>query len=256
MRRTPNIDRFRGFSPQNCPFKHPWCLASRNVYELGGLTAESKLYGSERMVDHLGREFPTWQLGDWDWDALLLMQDAAPHDPIAARIGKHPDPFSARNFIEEPRAGGAQTNRNLHELAGHLECRKLAGSVFAGVLKPGTDYSGSVGKLLNCPHIRTYCLNVLRWVLNEDGRSTPRTICCLGEHAFEVVCELLDISVCERARLNRVRGSITQVGRFNIAYLWHPSRWPRSRYWPPGGRVVAEAAWRRMADETGIRWKP
>ncbi|GMV24144.1 MAG: hypothetical protein AMXMBFR58_01750 [Phycisphaerae bacterium] len=254
MRRTPNIDQFRDFRPQDCPFKHPWCMASRNVYELAGLAAEPKLYGSERMVDRLGREVPQWQLGDWDWDVLLLMQDAAPHDHIAARIGKHPDPFSARNFIEEPRAGGAPTNRNLLELTSHLGCRKLAGSAFAGILKPGADYSGPVDGLLRCPHIRAYCLEVLRCVLNEDGTTTSRTICCLGGPAFELVSELLNISAMEQERLGRERGSIARVGRFNVAYLWHPSRWPDPRYWPPGGRVVAEAGWRRMADEAGLHW--
>jgi|GEM_PF-1921073 len=256
MRRTPSIDRFRTFRPRDCPHKHPCCLESRNVYELPGLERESKLFGSERMVDSLGREVAEWRLGDWDWDVLLLMQDAAPHDEISARVGDHPDPFSARNFFEEPQGGGAQTNRNLHELASHLDCRKLAGSALAGVLKPGSDYSEPVDELLTCPYVRAYCLDVLRWVLDEDGRTMPRTICCLGGPAFELVCELLTISENVQARLRRDRGSITRVGRFNVAFLWHPSRWPSSRYWPPGGRVVATEAWHRMATESGLRWLP
>jgi hypothetical protein len=220
------------------------------VYELAGLASEGKMFGSERMVDRAGREVPTWQFGDWDWDVFFLMQDAAPHDKIAERIGKHPDPFSARNFFEEPRAGGAQTNRNLHELANHLDCRKLAGSAFVGVLKPGEDYSGPVDNLFDCPWIRGHCRDAIGWVFEEAQASRQRTICCLGGPAFELVAEILAIGDAEKSRLGRERGSTAAIGRFRVSSLWHPSRWP------PGGRQVAHAAWKRMATESGLRWLP
>src|SRR2546422_655570 len=102
--RTPLLPKFiRDFRPADCPQKHPWCRASKNVYEL--VANETKLFGTERMVDSTGREVPEWAFGDWNCDMLLIMQDAAAVDGIAARVGKHPDPFSARNFWDEPSAG-------------------------------------------------------------------------------------------------------------------------------------------------------
>jgi len=140
MRRTPRLPKcIRGFKPSSCPYKHKWCLQSKNIYELPGLENERKLFGTERMVDCDGNEVKEWRFGDWNCDLLLLMQDAAPVDDILARVqAPHPDPISARNFWEEPNGGGARTNRNLHSLARGIEYRKLVGSALIGILKPST----------------------------------------------------------------------------------------------------------------------
>jgi hypothetical protein len=233
------------------------------VYELEGLSGETKLFGSERMSDRIGQEVLNlqhrgrhvdWRFGDWDAEILLLMQDAAPHDGIRDRVGTHPDPFSARNFIEEPRAGGAQTNRNLHELASHLACRKLAGSAFAGILKGKDDYSGSVEKLEECPWVRGYCIRVLRWVLDRKTTKHLKVVVCLGVTAADFVSEALAIDESEAELLRRERGGAIRAGHLLVSHLWHPSRWPNGRYWPPGGRKAAEAGWRRMAQACGLPW--
>lgn len=252
MRRTPNIDRFRLFRPRDCPQRHPWCLESRNVYELPGLEHETKLFGTERMVSRAGQEVEDWKYGDWDWDIFFLMQDAAPRDAITIRLGTHPDPFAARNFREEPQGGGAPTNRNLHDLASHLKCRKLAGSALVGLLKPGKNYSGN---LFSCPHISAHCNDVLRWVLEEELTKRRKTICCLGKHAFDTIVDLLGMAENDRQRITSQRGAVASIGRFNVAYLWHPRSWPTRCYFPPGGRAVAEAAWKRMAAEAGLEWQ-
>jgi len=230
-KRTPPLPKFiREFRPAECPDKHPWCLASKNIYELPGLTDESKLFGTECMVDATGREVSEWAFGDWNCDMLLLMQDAAAVDGISARIGKHPDPFSARNFWDEPSAGGAATNRNLYNLARNIQCRRLVGSALIGILKPGSDYSGSIRE---CEYVRNHCLRTLAWAM--DAKQTPnlRTVVCLGTKASDFVSDLLS------------RG-LVDASRFRVAHLPHPSRYPA------GGIPVATAAWRRMATESGV----
>jgi len=230
-RRTPPLPKFiRDFRPADCPHKHPWCLASTNIYELPGLTNESKLFGTERMVDFAGNEVPEWAFGDWNCEMLLLMQDAAAVDGIAARLGKHPDPFSARNFWDEPSAGGAATNRNLYNLARNIQCRKLVGSALIGILKPGSNYSGPIRQ---CAYVRDHCLRTLAWTM--DAKQTPslKTVVCLGTKASDFVAVLIN------------RG-LVDSSRFRVAYLPHPSRYLR------GGIPVAVAAWRRMATESGF----
>ena len=86
----------------------------KNVYEL--IPDETKLFGTEALVDEGGIEESTWKYGDWDADLLLLAQDAANANKIEQRIeAEHPDPFCAldwRGFSD-----GMETNRNLHWLA-------------------------------------------------------------------------------------------------------------------------------------------
>lgn len=254
MRRTPNIPlALRSFHPRDCPDKHDGCIGSRNVYELPGLEDEAKLFSSERMVFSRGQEvlnFPhRGNVIDWDCDALFLMQDAAPWDAIQERVVQHhPDPFSQRNFIEEPRAGGAQTNRGLHDLARHLRCRKLAGNAMIGILKPPGEYSTRDIDvcLMACPWIRGHCTRVLRWVIEEAQTPNLRLLACLGDAAFEFLSEALLVSKEVKRELAAERGSTATVGRVRLSYLWHPSRAPH------GGMQRAEAAWRRMAHESGI----
>jgi hypothetical protein len=228
-KRTPELPAFiRDFRPADCPHKHPWCLASKNVYEL--VTNESKLFGTERMVDASGREISQWAFGDWNCEMLLLMQDAAAVDGIAARVGKHPDPFSARNFWDEPSAGGAATNRNLYNLAANIQCRKLVGSALIGILKPGANYSGPIRE---CSYVRDHCLHTLAWAMEAKQTPNLRTVVCLGTKASDFVSDLIN------------RG-LVDASRFRVAQLPHPSRYPA------GGIPVATAAWRRMATESGF----
>jgi hypothetical protein len=159
------------------------------------------------MLDYSrGDRLYDWRFGDWDCDVLFLMQDAAPCDKIAERVGRHPDPFSARNFVEEPRVGGAQTNRNLHDFASRLNCRKLAGSAFIAILKPGEDYSGPVEALGRCPCVRGYRLNVLRWTLEKEQTPNLRAVVCLGAPALEFISEALALEGRALTRLSRQRG--------------------------------------------------
>jgi hypothetical protein len=228
MRRTPRLPKcVRDFSPSECPDEHPWCLATKNVYELPGLERERKLFGTERMVYSNGREVQEWTFGDWDCDMLLLLQDAAPVDRIASRNAWHPDPFGARNFIEEPRAA---TNKNLYDLAHGIHCRKLVGSALIGLLKPGSDYSGPIR---DCSYVTNYCLRALAWVLEPKQTPNLRTLLCLGVKAGQFASEM------QRRRL-------ADFSRFRVTHLPHPSRYP------PGGISVATAAWRRMASESGF----
>lgn len=232
MRRTPRLPKFiRKFSPANCPYKHPWCLGAKNVYELIGLEKERKLFGTERMVFSDGTESNGWAFGDWDCDMLLLMQDAAAVDGIAERIGKHPDPFSARNFIEEPRGKGATTNRNLYNLASTIDCRKLVGSALIGILKPGSDYTS---RIANCPYVRNHCLHVLAWVLNPKQTPNLKSLACLGQEASQSLSELQ-------------ASELVDCNRFRMTELWHP------RYWPSGGKAQVTAAWGKMAAASGFR---
>jgi hypothetical protein len=206
------------------------------VYELVDLENEPKLFSSERMVFADGREVPEWQFGDWDCDALLLMQDSAPCNAIQERVGRHPDPFSQRNFMEEPRAGGSATNRELVRFARRLSCRKLAGNVLIGILKP-ERYQRPIGDLLACAWIREYCLGVIRWVL--DANQTPN---------LKFVGQALGLPEATSAALDAERGSTVQAGRLLVSYVWHP----QPQAWARVGRAVAEEAWRRMARESEI----
>lgn len=234
------------------------CSNSRNIYELPGLAGESTLFGSERMTDADGNEILNrmisgvrynWELGDWDWDVFFLMQDAAPCDEISERIGTHPYPFSARNFIDEPRGGGAATNRNLHKLAQRIPCRKLAGSALIGLLKPGKDYSGKFRPLLGCPWIRDYCKTALEWVLSENDNRRPKAVFCLGGPALDLIAEILSIDDATKMMLTRDRGSVTNIRNFTVSHLWHPSRWP------PGGRRHAYECWKRAVLGSGLPWR-
>ena len=258
MRRTPKIPpEFRSFRPRDCPEgdKHPWCMESRNVYELPGLENEPKLFSSESMVFADGREAPEWPFGDWDCDALLVMQDAAPWDAIQHRVEQQPephrDPFSQRNFVEEPTAGGAQTNQYLVRFARHLRCRKLAGNAMIGILKPPGEYSTRKTDvlLMECPWIRGHCIDVIRWVL--DAKRTPylKLVACLGKPALDVVCEAVGVPGAMKSSLATERGRAEKVGRLHVAHTWHPrpTAW-RTRV-PEG---VVEDTWRRMARESGI----
>lgn len=261
MRSTPLIPtHFREWKPSQCPHGHKACHASKNVYEIRGLESESKLFGSERMVDRHGRNVVgckyndavvTWQFGDWDCEALFLMQDAAPWDKIAERVGHHPDPFSARNFIEEPRAGGAATNRELVRFSAPLRCRKLAGSALIGVLRPGSNYSGPIPDLLQCDWVRHHCADVLRWVTHESQTPNLRVVACLGIPALDFITRALRISAKDRGALEESRGRTVPYGRFRVAYLWHP----QPQAWSSVGRAVAEAAWSRMASEADIPYE-
>lgn len=219
------------------------------------------MFGSERMIDRSGKNVIrqpyngaviSWEFGDWDCDAFFVMQDAAPWDKIAERVGKHPDPFSARNFIEEPGAGGAATNRELVRFSTPLRCRKLAGSALVGVLRPGSSYSGRVPDLLQCDWTRKYCADVLRWVTDERNTPNLKLIACLGIPAFDFISQALNIAPGERIALEQNRGSTIRCGRFRVAYLWHP----QPQAWSKVGRPTVEAAWKRMAAEANIPYKP
>jgi hypothetical protein len=230
MKRTPRLPKcIRGFKPSRCPYKHKWCLKSKNIYELPGLENERKLFGTEQMVDRDGNEVKEWRFGDWNCDLLLLMQDAAPVDDILARVqAQHPDPISARNFWEEPNGGGARTNRNLHNLARGIECRKLVGSALVGILKPstkpedkqtkkGSDYSN---RLKECPYVRAYCKKALEWVIKRTSKVNLKTVACLGDKSFDFVSEILELDHSQRRYLD---GPILSLRRLVSQAYYYPN---------------------------------
>ena len=117
METTPKLpDWIRGF-PTNKSIERNF----KNIYEL--LPNETKLYGTEALVDENGVPEPTWSYGNWkEAELLLLAQDASNVELIQKRrdIGHHPDPFCA--FDWRISTDGDETNRNLHWLAQQIKC--------------------------------------------------------------------------------------------------------------------------------------
>jgi hypothetical protein len=232
VRRTPTLPSWiRRFRPSDCPNQHPWCLHSKNVYELPGLEDERKLFATERMVDCYGHEDKEWEFGDWDCDMLLLLQDAASVEGMEKYIGNHPDPFSATNFKEQTK-DGARTTDNFYKLAHGICCRKLAGSARIGILKPGQKYSG---RILECQYVQGYCLGVLAWVMHREQTPNLRAVVCLGTKSFDYISKIK-------------RRGMVDCGRFWAVKLTHPASWN-----PPGYSREATTAWNRMASEFGFR---
>lgn len=190
---------------------------SKNVYEL--VPSETKLFGTETLVDARGVAEPTWRYGDWDADLLLLAQDAANSEKIEQRITEgHPDPFCAldwRDFND-----GLETNRNLHWLAQQIGCRKLYGSAYLGLLK-----SGKRGDAVpSSPEVKTHLRRTLAWVLERNQTPNLRTIACLGTEARDIITQVLNLDRAEAAALRQGVGSSIRTERFYVVHLMHPGR--------------------------------
>lgn len=190
-----------------------------NVYEI--LPNETKLYGTESLVDEKGVTEPTWKYGYWKTaELLLLAQDPSNFKTIQERSGDgHPDPFCAVDWRKKK--DGFETNRNLHWLAQQIDCRKLYGSVFVGLLKHTKNRSG---KPVKSSAVEKYKKAAFRWVLAH----TPnlRAIACLGISARDFVAEgLLDPN--QSRELKRGVGSAVHLKDLYVIHLMHPGFWTR-----------------------------
>lgn len=189
-----------------------------NVYEV--LPKETKLYGTESLVDWDGVPEPSWNYGYWrNAELLLLAQDASNADLIKQRRDAgHPDPFCA--FDWRTSADGLETNRNLHWLAQQIDCPKLYGSAFVGLLKDG-DRGGATPKGLA---VRKYISDVLKWVIAKEQTPNLKAIACLGTDARNLVADtVLDRYAALQFKRSDV-GSFVRCDDLILGYLRHPGR--------------------------------
>ncbi len=216
-----------------------------NVYEI--LPNETKLYGTESLVDENGVTEPSWKYGYWkSAELLLLAQDPSNLKTIQRRCDEgHPDPFCAFDWRfdkkGQPQRDGNETNRNLHWLGQQIDCRKLYGSAFVGLLKHGSNRSDPLPK---GPAVRRYQRDVLKWVVDPSRTPRLRAIACLGRKARDLVAKVL-LDRVERGRFKKV-GSAVRVGRFYVIYLMHPSP---INHWRAGFGPEAWPNWRKLAVE-------
>lgn len=235
MKRTPELPEWVvSFPGSKETFK--------NVYEL--LPAETKLFGTEALVDQRGIAEPTWQYGDWEADLLLLAQDAANSEKIEQRIAaRHPDPFCAldwRGFSD-----GMETNRNLHWLAQQIGCRKLYGSAYLGLLKSGKRGDAVPGT----PEVKAHMRQTMTWVLEPKQTPNLRAIACLGTEARDLIIQVLKLDRAKAAALRQGVGSSIRTERFYVVHLMHPGR----RNMGKGGcGPTAWLNWQKVAVDCGF----
>jgi len=202
----------------------------KNIYEL--LPNEMKLYGTESLVDENGGPESTWKYGHWKTAELfLLAQDASNVEHIEQRrdgntqhgIRPHPDPFCAWDWRFDkngsPQRDGNETNRNLDWLARQIDCRKLYGSGFVGLLKYGArGDSPPKGQ-----GVKEYKRKVLEWVIDPNQTPRLRAIACLGVQARDLVCDVL-LDGIQSAQLKQGVGSAVRIGDLYIIHLMHSGR--------------------------------
>ena len=238
MKRTPPLPAWVvGF-----PEQREACRNFKNVYEL--LPPETKLFGTETLVDEQGTEEPTWQYGDWDAQLLFLAQDACNADKIEQRIdNRHPDPFCA--FDWRTSGEGLETNRNLHWLAQQIDCRKLYGSAYLGLLK-----SGKRGDVVpKGPDIKPHLCRTLAWVLQPKQTPKLQAIACLGTKARDLTIQVLGLDRAKAATLKQGVGSCIRTDRFYVIHLMHPGR----RNLGKGGcGPKAWLTWQKVAKDCGF----
>jgi len=231
---TPELpDWIRGFSKNKSVPR-----TFKNIYEL--LPNETKLYGTGSLVDENGVPEPTWKYGHWkEAELLLLAQDASNVELIQKRrdIEHHPDPFCA--FDWRTSSDGNETNRNLHWLARQIDCPKLYGSAFVGLLKHGSrGDSPPKGQ-----GVKEFKSKVLEWVIDPDQTPRLRALACLGVQARDLVCDVL-LDTVQSAQLRQGVGSAVRVDDLYIIHLMHPGR--RNQY-KGGCGPRAWSHWRKLA---------
>jgi hypothetical protein len=192
-----------------------------NIYEL--CPAETRLYGTESLF------------GDWDGELLLLAKDFAPEKLVRERLErKESRPYRHTDWVREPRVVGAMTNRNLHALAGRVNCRKLYGSLLAGLLRKDGKTSGA---LPDERAIHAYVRDVLKFVI--DHMPNLRAIACLGVDAWRYAADLLGYTGAEWHEYREKRISL-KAKRVRLFALAHPSRYC-------GGKAKVEEDWQVMS---------
>ncbi|HVS82108.1 MAG TPA: hypothetical protein VHE60_10280 [Pyrinomonadaceae bacterium] len=213
-----------------------------NVYEI--LPNETKLYGTESLVDENGVPEPSWKYGYWkEAELLLLAQDPSNLRTIQERQDNgHPDPFGAKDWrVDEngnARRDGSETNRNLHWLAQQIDCRKLYGSAFVGLLKHGSHRSDPLPR---GPAVEKYKNEVLAWVL--DRTPNLRAIACLEIRARDLVAKVI-LDRAQTRELKKRVGSAVRVGKLYVIYLRHPSP---INHWREGCGLDAWRHWQKLA---------
>jgi len=223
-----------------------------NVYEL--LPRETKLFGTESLVDWDGVAEPSWNYGFWKTAELfLLAQDASNAELIKQRRDtKHPDPFCA--FDWRCSSDGFETNRNLHWLAQQIDCRKLYGSALVGLLKDGSR-GGATPK---GTRVRQYTMDVLEWVIDPDRTPLLKAIACLGTTARDLVADvLLDRHAATQFKRQEVGASIRSRNLY-VIYLRHPGRrWAfRQNGLERGCGPNAWQHWKKIARDCGLKTAP
>lgn len=197
-----------------------------NIYQL--CPDEVRLYGTESLF------------GDWDAELLLLAKDFAPSTLVRRRLGEGDTrPFHHTDWIRDPRAPGAATNRNLHRLAGRLDCRKLYGSALAGLLRDDDRVSGP---LPDARGIGTYVRDVLRFTVTQ--MPNLRAIACLGEDAWRWALRTFDVANIDWSDQRESRRPI-EAKELLLFALPHPSRMP-------GGTETVLADWDAMAHAMSV----
>jgi len=231
----------------------------KNIYEL--LPNEMKLYGTESLVDENGGPESTWKYGHWKTAELfLLAQDASNVEHIEQRrdgntqhgIRPHPDPFCAWDWRFDkngsPQRDGNETNRNLHWLARQIDCRKLYGSAFVGLLKYGArGDSPPKGQ-----GVKEYKRKVLEWVIDPNQTPRLRAIACLGVQARDLVCDVL-LDGIQSAQLKQGLGSAVRIGDLYIIHLMHSGRRNQGK---GGCGPRAWVHWQKLARDCDFRILP
>jgi hypothetical protein len=193
----------------------------RNIYEL--CPGETRLYGTESLY------------GDWGGELLLMAKDFAPSQLVLDRqAAGDPRPFHHTNWVREPMAPGARTNRTLHRLAERIKCGKLYGSALAGLLRTDGRLSGALSEK---PQIGEFVHEVLRFTISQMPRLAG--IACLGVDAWEWTTQALGLAGYSWGEHRARREPLVTAKGIRLFALAHPSR-------TPGGREMVERDWEVM----------
>jgi hypothetical protein len=211
----------------------PWIRSYRqppytNIYEV--CPKETYLFGTESLY------------GDWDAELLILGQDVGPVDAFEKlRDAGHPRPFAHREFRPgfphyDPSlgTGGAKTNQTVYQLAEHIGCAKLYGSVMIGLCRPGDKYSGTLPRPTL---VREHCVRVLRWAMDPAQTPKLKAVMCLGTMAKDWAVRAL--------RQPPVMGRSVRV--YSTP---HPTAWAQA-----GSYSTVLPVWRATADQMGWKFK-
>lgn len=139
-----------------------------NIFQI--VPDETRLFGTESLY------------GDWDAALLLLAKDFAPVQVVRRRISEGDSrPFRHGQSALDFQRMGVGTNEHIETLTARLQCKKLYGSAFGGLLRNDGKASGP---LPGYAHVRDeYAAGMLKWVIEEA--TNLRMVVCLGWEAWD-----------------------------------------------------------------------